>query len=387
MTMEARATPARRRIRVLHVIQNLNYGGMERLVADLVRGLNRDRFESHILVLQYPGRFARGLNGAAQLHLSGPLPRWTMLWPKPMVAQIRAIAPDVVHTHSGVWYRTSLAARLAGVPRLIHTDHGRWQPDPLMHRLLDRLASGRTDAVVAVSAALAEQLAATVVRWPERIRVVLNGVNTSTFRPMRDNTVLRRSLALRHDTPIIGSIGRLEPVKRYDLMIRAFAGLDDRWPAGAPPVLVIAGDGSERGGLEALAQRLGVRDRVFLLGWRDDVHDLHAGFDLFTLSSSSEGTSVSLLEAMSAGLCPVVTDAGGNRAVLGAGLAHRLVPAGDPEMLAVGWGAALENEPARRRDGLAARARVVTAFALERMVRDYEALYVGAEGFPPRRGG
>ena len=374
MTAAPSMASAAPRTRVLHVVQNLNYGGMERLIADLVCYIDRDRFESHVLVLQYAGRFSRDLDGAP-LHLAASLPRWSMLWPRALARQIAAIAPDVVHTHSGVWYKASLAARQAGVRRVIHTEHGRHRPDPWRHRLVDGLAARRTDVVVAVSEPLASELARGVVRHSAPIHVVLNGVDTSRFRPRPDTGAARRALGLAGGVPVLGSIGRLEPVKGYDVMLESFALLRAGWRGAPAPVLIVVGDGAERSRLEALAQCLGIADSVRLLGWRDDVDDLHAMFDLFTLASRSEGTSVSLLEAMSAGLCPVVTDVGGNRSVLGDSLAHRLVPAEAPGALAAGWAAALAGESERRRDGATARRHVVSAYGMERMAREYECLY------------
>ena len=365
----------RQRTRVLHVIQNLNYGGMERLVVDIVRGANRARFDCHVLALQYLGRYAGDLGDSATLHLSPPLPRWSMLWPAPLTRQMERIAPDVVHTHSGVWYKASLAARRAGVPRLIHTEHGRGRPDPWRARLLDRLAARRTDTVVAVSDELAEQLAATIVSRRRRIRVVHNGVDTERFRPRPDSGALREELGLSSAVPIIGSVGRLEPIKGYDVMIEAFARLHALRDEEPRPVLVLGGEGSERPRLQALAATLGVDRFVRFLGWRDDIHDLHSAFTIFTLSSRSEGTSVSLLEAMSAGLCPVVTDVGGNAMVLGDALRHRLVPAERPDALATAWLDALAAPSRRTADAAAARARVDDAFRLDAMVRRYEELY------------
>jgi glycosyltransferase involved in cell wall biosynthesis len=95
------------------------------------------------------------------------------------------------------------------------------------------------------------------------------------------------------------------------------------------------------------------------------------------MSSRSEGTSVSLLEAMSAGLCPVVTDVGGNAAVLGEALRHRLVPAERPDLLAAAWRAALVDPDRREADAIRARERVLEASGLDAMVRAYEALYEG----------
>jgi glycosyltransferase involved in cell wall biosynthesis len=143
------------------------------------------------------------------------------------------------------------------------------------------------------------------------------------------------------------------------------------------PHLIIAGDGSERARLEAMIADLGLTGRAHLLGWRDDVHELLSTFSLFSMSSRSEGTSVSLLEAMSSGLCPVVTRVGGNEAVLGPSLARHLVPAEDPEALADEWSTVLSDIARMREGGRLARERVEEAFGVDRMVREYEALYLG----------
>jgi glycosyltransferase involved in cell wall biosynthesis len=348
---------------------------MERLLADLVRRVDRERFEPHVLVLQYLGRFAEGLEAVAGVHVAGAMPRWSLLWPGPLIAQIRGIAPDVVHSHSGVWYKTSLAARRAGVPVIIHTDHGRQRPDPWQARLIDGLASRRTDVVVAVSDVLARQLTGSVVARGTRVRVVTNGVDTDAFRPRADDGVVRAALGIARDAPVVGSIGRLEPIKGYDVLLDAFVQLRLRWGKGTPPVLALAGEGSEGGRLEAAARAAGVAGDVRFLGWRDDVHALHAAFTVFAMGSRSEGTSVSLLEAMSAGVVPVVTAVGGNAAVLGPELAHRLVPAEDPGSLARGLAVALADAEARARDAAAARARVVRAFSVAETVRQYEEIY------------
>jgi polysaccharide biosynthesis protein PelF len=140
-------------------------------------------------------------------------------------------------------------------------------------------------------------------------------------------------------------------------------------------VLMFVGDGSERALIEATADRLGVREQVRVTGLVSDVSMYHPTLALFSLSSHSEGTSISLLEAMSAGVCPVVTDVGGNRACLGASLDHRLVPARDPAALAAAWLAALRDAGRRAVDARAARAHVERHFALRRTVARYMELY------------
>ena len=140
------------RVRVVHVIQNLNYGGMERVLSDIVLRCDRELFESHVLCLQYLGRFAEGLETTATLHVAKPMRSGSMLWPKQLADEIRALAPDVVHSHSGVWYKSSLASQLAGVPRLVYTEHGRANPDPQLAEaariMVERAAQVRMLATV-----------------------------------------------------------------------------------------------------------------------------------------------------------------------------------------------------------------------------------------------
>jgi glycosyltransferase involved in cell wall biosynthesis len=213
------------RVRVLHVVLDLEAGGLERLVAEMARRTDPRRFETHVLALRFLGRYAKGLEQFARLHEGRSRGGWSMVWPRHLSEQIRDIAPQVVHTHSGVWYKASLAAKRAGVPRLVHTDHGRQHPDPWIARILDGLGARRTDVVVAVSEALAHQLARTVVKGACPIVVVPNGVDTELYRPLPDSGKLRAELGIPSGAPVIGTIGRLDPIKGYDVMIEAFARL------------------------------------------------------------------------------------------------------------------------------------------------------------------
>ena len=366
-----------KRLRVAHVALDLEAGGLETLVADLIRTTEPERFESHLVVLDFFGRNAVGLEAFASLHRAPPLPRWTMLWPAPLTRLFRAIAPDVVHTHSGVWHKASLAARHAGVRAIVHTEHGRakW-PEPWSDRWADRLAAARTDVVVAVSEAVAAQITGGIVRDVRKLRVIRNGVDTGRFSPGEPEPALRAEWEVPVDAPLIGSIGRFDPIKGYDVVLAAFAKLLAAWPDASPrPVLILAGDGPERAALEKQASALDIAGQVRFTGWRSDVVQMLRTFALFTLGSRSEGTSISLLEAMSTGCPPVVTAVGGNAAVLGPALAHRLVPSEGAESLAQAWRSSLGDAASARRDAQVARARARSHFSLEQMVREYEALY------------
>jgi glycosyltransferase involved in cell wall biosynthesis len=187
---------------------------------------------------------------------------------------------------------------------------------------------------------------------------------------------IRQELGLDPDRPILGSIGRFDAIKGYDIMLAAFGLLMAHWDTGPTPLLVLAGEGPELPRLRDQAAALGPQAEVRFIGWRKDVTDLLNAFSLFTLASRSEGTSLSLLEAMSCGCCPVVTDVGGNGAVLGPDLAHRMVPASNPQALANAWRDALRDPDRCAADAALARHRVEALFSLDAMVRAYEALYL-----------
>jgi glycosyltransferase involved in cell wall biosynthesis len=348
---------------------------LERVVADIVRYSDPSRFDHHILCIDYLGHIGEQLADCATLHVARPMTRLSIVHPGGLIRTIREIAPDVVHSHSGVWFKVSMAARRAGVPRIIHTEHGRSRPDPLSHRVFDGVGARRTDVVVAVSNDLATELRERLYVPASRVVVVPNGIDANHFRPRVDSGAIRRELGIAGDAPIIGSIGRLYPVKGYDIVLRGFAHFVRDWTGSVRPVLVLVGDGWLREELERLATELGIATDVRFTGWRDDTRDLLAMFSIFTLGSRSEGTSMSLLEAMSSGTYSVVTNVGGNAAVLGDKLSHWLVPPENPEALATRWRDALVDDAGRRRDVAAARSRVVEHFTTDVMIRAYEALY------------
>lgn len=365
------------RIRVLHAAVNLNLGGLERVVSDLVRHSDSSKFEHHLLCLNYIGHYGEQLADCATLHLADRMTRLSIVHPRGLIETIRRIAPDVVHSHSGAWYKVSMAARRAGVRRIIHTEHGRSKPDPLSHRIFDGIGARRTDVVVAVSNELATELRERLFVPEDRLVVVANGIDADHFRPRADPGTIRRELGIAEDAPVIGSIGRLEPIKGYDVVLRAYARLLHDWSSSPRPVLLLAGDGRLRDELQRLATELGIAADTRFLGWREDATDLLATFSIFTLGSRSEGTSMSLLEAMSSGVCPVVTNVGGNSAVVGEALAHRLVPSENPDALAAAWRNALLDPSTRERDVAVARSRVLRGYTTAVMVRAYETLYRG----------
>lgn len=373
-----RAPAGARRVRVAHIVFDLDRGGMETLLVDLTRALAGTDIESSVLVLS--GRLGMAAEALRpyvhRLDTHRPMRALSMLLPLGIIQWLRSTGADVVHLHSGAWLKPALAARMARVRGVVFTEHGRQHEASLRKRILDGTAARLTDAIVAVSPRMVPMFAADI-RLPEaRFEVINNGVDTSRFRPTPDDGLLRAELGLAPDTPLIGSIGRYEAVKGLDVLLDAFTQLRRNWTGPRAPALVLVGAGSLT---ETLRQRIAtdpaLTGHAHLLSWRADPLSVLRAIDVFTMASHSEGTSMSLLEAMATGCCPVVTAVGGNPFVLGDGLAHRLVPPRTPEALATALRAALDDPTARRHDGVVARARVESDFSLDALCQRYASLY------------
>ena len=363
-------------VRVTHVAFDLNGGGLETLIAAMAKRCAGTGVALSAISLS--GRAGRVGSAAAPLFdefvVLRPWPVVSMALPVGLAQAIRRTRADVVHLHSGCWYKGALAARLAGVAGVVYTEHGREHHDPRAMQLLDRLASKLTDAVVGVSERLADYMARVVGVERAKISAIPNGVDTAQFSPGPSPEALRRSLGLPADALIVGSVGRLEQVKAYDRLVRAVARVRAR-ALRAPIALVVWGEGSERGALEGLARAEGIADIVRLPGWTDDAVRAHRLLDVFALTSVSEGMSVSLLESLACGVAPLVMDVGANAEILGPELQDQVVPAGDEEAFAAALEATLHYEARRRRAGGAGRARVAAHFSLDAMVAAYRKLY------------
>ena len=364
-----------RPIRVLHVVLDLHEGGLERVVVDLMRGLPSADVSSEVLCLRRRGQLADEL-APESVHVAVPEGGIRGMWyPRTLADVVAQRAPDVVHLHSGVWLKGARAARLAGRAAVVFTDHGRPWPDTMQNRIVDHLGSTFTDAVVAVSEPLRDYLARRLKVDARKLQVIRNAIPEAPAPSDESVAAARAEFALAPGQLLVGSVGRLDPVKAYDVLIRAVVELRQSWQGTTPPKLVLVGDGPDRPRLEATIRALGADDAVILAGWKRDVRPYLLAMDAFVLSSDSEGTSISLLEAMRASRPVIATRVGGNPDVLGPTLAGQLVPAQDPHLLAVRLAETLPDEGVRASVGSRGRARVTEAFSQAAMLDGYVALY------------
>jgi len=278
----------------------------------------------------------------------------------------------VVHCHHYSPFVYASIARL-WLPdlRIIFTEHGRLSdaPPSTKRRAANRILSHAPREVVTVSSDLKQHLVAE--GFPtSKVNVIYNGIDVGPLPDAALRTRVRRDLGIDDTTVVIGSVARLDPVKDLQNLIQAAARIRDR---AALAVLVI-GDGAERAALEQSARDLGADRIVRFLGHREDARDLLAGCDLYANSSISEGISLTILEAMAAGLPVVATRVGGTPEIVDE-TCGRLVPSRDPATLGETLASLAADAALRQQLGREARTRVERRFTLDRMVREYRDAY------------
>ena len=296
------------------------------------------------------------------------------VWPK-LRRLVRERAIDIIHSHD---YKTNLLAlllsRATGVAAL-STVHGwtghsfreRWGYYPADKRVLARFPR-----VVAVSSEIGREL----IRCgadPARVTTVLNGIDHRQFRrdPARVEGA-RAALGAKAGQVVIGAVGRLEPQKRFDLLLEAFAAIVDHFPQAR---LLIVGDGSRRQALDTQIEALNLSDRCRLVGHLDDVVPAYHAFDLLVQSSDYEGTPNAVLEAMAFEVPIVATAAGGTAEIVRDGVDGRIVPTGRRDLLVSSVMRSLEDPAGTARMAQHARLRVEGELSFETRVRRIEGIY------------
>jgi sugar transferase (PEP-CTERM/EpsH1 system associated) len=274
-----------------------------------------------------------------------------------------------------------LAAMLARVPVRIHGEHG-WDVVDLdggsrRYSTYRRAHAPLVHRYVALSAHIEGYLRDRVGIDAARIERICNGVDTERFTPSHEPRRAFPHAPFRDERLVlVGTVGRLEPVKDQLALARAFAAAIAREPRARKHLrLAIVGDGSLRPAIERVLDDAGVRDLAWVAGERSDVAQLLPAFDVFVLPSLAEGISNTLLEAMACGVPVVATAVGGNAELVVAGETGDLVPSNDADALAGAMLALAADEGRRARMAAASRERALREFSLTEMVRRYGALY------------
>lgn len=364
-------------IGVLHVIPQLPVGGAETLVFHMVRGLDHRRFVPAVCVLGELGPMGAEMERAGidvmaleSFRAPGRLVRVV----RGLIRVIRERGVQIVHTHlyHGNYYGR-LAAFTAGVPVTVASIHNVYDRVKTHRRWTNRVLGRHTDAILAGS----ETVRQDILRWDgvpaDKVRILPYGIDLDPYLAPMDRETARRALDVPPGSAVIGTVSRLEEQKAHDVLLRAFAVLR---AAGTDVILLLVGDGREKGRLQEMVTALGLQDRVRFLGTRRDLPLLFAAMDVFALPSRWEGTPLALIGAMAASIPVVATPVGGVTTVVEDGRTGRLVPVEDVKALAATLAEALCDRATSRRLAEAGRNHVVENCSVAAMVRGLEALYL-----------
>jgi glycosyltransferase involved in cell wall biosynthesis len=381
-----------RRLRVLRIIGRLNMGGPAHQAAYLSgRRFDTERYESLLVHGSIPigeasladlaeeegarMRFVPELRQS--VHLASDLRALLKL-----TRIVREYRPDIVHTHTA---KAGFLGRLAALavrprPAIVHTYHGHVLEGyfgPAKSRLylyLERSLARISDRLIGVSQATVDDLVRLGVASPNRFSVIRLGLDLAPLEApgARLRTETRAELGLGDDEVLLVFVGRVVPIKRLDLLLRALASARSAEPRLS---LAIVGDGDIRSQLEVQAAQLGLGGWVRFLGYRRELQPVFAAADVAVLSSDNEGTPVSLIEAAAAKVPAVSTEIGGVAEVVGNGESGLLVPKGDVDSLASAMVKIARDGELRERFGRAAQSRALERYGVARLLGDIDDLY------------
>ena len=382
-----------KKLRVMRVITRMNVGGPAIHVTLLAEHLNPERFETQLV----SGREGEREGNMLDLRLNSPvapvyLPtlgreislRADLETFRSLVRLMRRYRPQVVHTHlSKAGFFGRLAARYTRRPAVFHTYHGHIfagydefsKPKMELFRRMDQIAARCTDRILALTQSQALELQAAGIGRPAQYRVVPLGLDLKPFLDGPDSrAALRAELGLAPETPLIGHISRLVPVKSVHYFIEAAQMVRRTHPDA---VFLVIGDGPSRPELEKVAQEKGLLGSgVRFLGFRADLPYLNRGLDIVALTSLQEGTPVAIIEALTAGRPVVATDVGGVATIVRHGETGWLSPPRDAAHIARGITTFLDNPDQAATWGQNGRGVVYPQNDYSRLLTDIEALYL-----------
>ena len=372
------------RKKVMWLIKGLGAGGAEKLLSTAIPYLNHADFEYEVAYM-LPEK-----NDLVRDFQQAEIPVFCLGRTKPydlavifrLARLLRERKVDILHIHlplAGILGR--FAALLGGVRTVVYTEHNLQEMYHPVTRFLNRVTYPLDAATITVS----DEVQRSSLKWkrlqPKMVRTIPGGVDIAAIDAGIRGADLERikaSMGIPQGHHVVGNVAHIRPEKGQEYLLEAAAKVVQRRP---DTTFVIVGREKAAGALKKLevrAAELGIQDRIIFAGFQENVIALVKTFDVFVLSSLYEGLPIALLEAMTAGVAPVVTAVGGIPEVIKNGVNGLLVEPKDPDSLADGIGTLLSDPVSRKAMALEAAKTARERFSVQRMVEDIESVYLAA---------
>lgn len=367
---------------IAHVLFRLGTGGLENGVVNLINTMPDEKYRHAVICMtDYTDFRNRIKKDDVQVYCLNKKPGqdfavYFRLW-----KLLREIKPEILHTRNLSALEAQLSGLLAGIKHRVHGEHGRDIDDVdgtnPRYVFLRRLFRPIIQCYIPMSKDIETWLIKQIKVPRKKIAQLYNGVDISRFKTLRDKPVDLLPPNFRSsDLMLIGTVGRLDPVKDQITLVQAFIHLVKAYPAVRNKVrLVLVGAGMLLPKLHELSLEADIDDLIWFAGERNDVADIMQALNLFVLPSINEGISNTILEAMATALPVIATDVGGNPELVINNQTGYLVPKQDPAAMAEAFKHYLDNRDLLVCHGKAGRARCEATFSLNRMIADYMKVY------------
>lgn len=364
------------KIRIMQITHDLNIGGLQRLVVDISRHLDKSRYQVTVCALREGGILEDELINNNINIIKLPVARngvdYLTFWK--LYKILRDERPHIIHTHNTQpFVEGSLAAFLARVPVCIHTEHGRQFPDKKRYMFAEWLFSHYVDQIVAVSESAKKDLVKYEKISGNKIQVIMNGIDGNKYSRSIDRNKKLKELAIDNNYDfIMGFAGRLSREKGLTYLLKAMSIIVRKYPK---TLLLIAGEGGLMADLQRETEQLNLNSNVMFLGPRSDIPEIMNILDMFVLPSLREGLPLVLLEAAAASLPIVATDVGGSKNVVKDGANGLLVKSQDEQSLAKAIEYLIKNSTIKNNFGRYSFEIFKNRFSIDKMIYSYEAVY------------
>lgn len=360
---------------IAHLSYDMRIGGTEQVIMNIVQGDWPKGVRHSIICIEQPiGPFGQQMQAAGiHIHAFTRKDGFDFHLIKDLRQFIQSQEIDILHCHQYTPWSYGALACIGLTTKIIFTEHGRFYPD-VKHpkrRLVNPVLSYFTDAITSISEATKTALIEYEYINPHKIQVIYNGIHKIS-KPEVNFKEMRKNLGISNNTFILGTIARFDPIKNHLMMLDAVHML---LCANKDVHLIIVGDGETRPLIEKRIDELDISNQVTLTGYIAKPSEYMALFDLYLLTSFSEGTSMTLLEAMCMEQACVVTNVGGNPEVIEDGFNGRVIPSDNPQSLSDTIAELLDNSlllESYRRNALT---RFLECFESKSMNDAFAALY------------